>query len=220
MVMTRPVRLPIHGRLSARRIRKEKLLTLWRGIADRNKLEFHYGQRVRRIVRRTWGFDVETQSARYATRTVLLATGRRGTPRTLDVPGEDGPNVAYRLAEPARYAGRRVVVVGGGDSAIEAALTLARRGDVAVTLMHRGERFERAKPANIDKLTAAEADSRLAILREAAITSIAIDSVSFTWRGRPHALPNDAVIVCIGGRLPTELLQDIGVEVETRYGTP
>ncbi len=219
LVMTRPVRIPLYGQLHARRIRKEKLLAVWTGIAKRQGIEIRNGQHVRRIIRRPWGFHIDTQSARFATRAIVLATGRRGTPRTLDVPGEDAANVAYGLAESAHYAGRRVLVVGGGDSAIEAALSLARRDDVAVTLAHRGERFDRAKPANADKLAAAEADRRLNVLREARILAIGPDSVAIEWRGRTHDLPNDDVVVCIGGRLPTELLRGVGVEIETRYGT-
>ena len=219
LVMTRPATLPLYGKIKARRVRKEKLLGLWQSVMRKTGLQIRFGERVERVTAMPWGFDVETGRARYSARTVLLATGRRGAPRKLGVPGEEQAKVVYSLADAAQYRGQSVLVVGGGDSALEAAGELARYPDIRVTLSHRGASFNRAKPLNRRRVEEAEAKGRLTIIRESAVRAIGPSQVELDCRGRPHILKNDAVIVCAGGLLPTALLNAIGVHVETKYGT-
>ncbi|MFO1428208.1 MAG: NAD(P)-binding domain-containing protein [Steroidobacteraceae bacterium] len=159
-----------------------------------------------------------TRSA-YRTNAVLLAIGRRGTPRKLEVPGEELPKVVYRLIEPEQYAGRKVLVVGGGDSALEAAATLAEEGAGPVVLSYRGEAFGRAKPRNRDRVAQAQASGRLRVLLSSRVLRIAERKVELSVGDSRIVIPNDAVIVNAGGVLPTELLQRIGIRVETRWGT-
>jgi thioredoxin reductase (NADPH) len=219
LVMTAPATLPLIGKVKFREISKEKLLAFWDVAARRTGLKIHYGERVANIARRSAGFAVETTRAVYPTRSVLLAIGRRGTPRKLDVPGEERTKVVYRLIEPEQYRGQHVLVVGGGDSALEAAATIAGQPGAVVTLSHRGESFSRAKLKNRDRVAAARDARRLAVVMRSQVARIDADAVELTQGERRVRIPNDAVVVCAGGILPTAFLQNIGIEVETKYGT-
>ena len=150
---------------------------------------------------------------------MLLAIGRRGTPRKLGVEGEELPKVVYRLVDPDQYAGLDVMVVGGGDSALEAALSVAESGARSVTLSYRGEAFLRAKPRNRERIATAAQAGRLAVLLRSDVRRIEPGQVVVTCAGRDAAIANDAVIVSAGGVLPAEFLRTIGVEIETKYGT-
>ncbi len=218
LVMTRPARLPLHGKIGFRRVRKERLLQLWGDIARKWKLQIHYGERVEQVVRFGEGFDVVTARGRYATRAVLLATGRRGTPRKLGIPGEELPHVVYALTEPGQYRGQRVLVVGGGDSALEAAAELARMPDTQILLSYRGDAFTRAKPRSRERLDAAVETGRLHVLFGSKVTRIDPRTIEIETLGRRHVVDIDAVIVCAGGLLPSAFLRDIGVEVTTKFG--
>jgi thioredoxin reductase/ferredoxin len=219
LVMTAPATLPLIGKVRFREVSKEKLLAFWDSVARRTGLKIHYGEHVTDIARRSAGFAVETTRAVYPTRSVLLAIGRRGTPRKLDVPGEERPKVIYRLIDPEQYRGQHVLVVGGGDSALEAAVTLAEQPDTTVTLSHRSESFSRAKMKNRHRVAAARDADRLRVLMQSEVTQIDADAVELAQGGRRMRIRNDAVLVCAGGILPTAFLKSIGIEVETKYGT-
>ncbi|HEY6868659.1 MAG TPA: NAD(P)-binding domain-containing protein, partial [Novosphingobium sp.] len=163
-------------------------------------------------------FAVTTPRQTYRTRTVLLAIGRRGTPRTLDVPGEELEKVVYRLIDPEQYAGRRVLVVGGGDSALEAAVQLADQPGTQVTLSYRSASYSRARSKNRDSMARAVAAGRVAELLESQVAAIGPDAVEIVQRDRRHRIGNDSVIVCAGGVLPTQFLREIGIAVETKFG--
>ncbi len=219
LVMTRPAVLPLFGKVKLRSVRKEHLLKFWASVVAKTGVEINGGVRVERITPQSWGFDVETSSGPARARSVLLATGRRGSPRRLGVPGEHLPHVVYSLDDPLQYRGRRVLVVGGGDSAIEAALELARHGNADVTLSYRGQKFERAKPINRRRLDEAVAAGRLRVLMRSHVRAIGPASVTIDQPGFRQTPAIDAVIICVGGLLPASLLADIGVRVETKYGT-
>jgi thioredoxin reductase (NADPH) len=219
VVMTRPARLPLYGTFKARRVRKEKLLEVWQSVIKKTGIRIQFGERVERVFPKPWGFEVETHKERYLTRTVLLATGRRGAPRKLDVPGEDLPKVAYSLTDATQYQGKDVLVVGGGNSAVEAAAELSQQSDGNVTLIHRGQSFERVNQQNRKWLEEADVKQRLKIILKASVTMIHADRVEIEVDGQRHELKNDVVIVCVGGLMPMALLGQIGVEVATKYGT-
>ena len=219
MVMTSPVTLPLVGRLRFGHTSKEALLEFWRGVERKMKLPMRYGERVESIGREGDGFLVRTTRGEHRAASVLLAIGRRGTPRKLDVPGEDLPKVVYRLVDPEQYKGQDVLVVGGGDSALEAAASIAENGGRQVTLSYRGDAFSRAKPRNRERVAAAARSGRLQVLLESQVRRIETASVVLAFQGRELELANDAVIVSVGGILPAEFLQKVGVRVETKYGT-
>jgi thioredoxin reductase/NAD-dependent dihydropyrimidine dehydrogenase PreA subunit len=170
--------------------------------------------------REAGNFDVKTSGGRYRARAVLLAIGRRGTPRKLGVPGEDDPKVTYRLADPQQYRDHNVLVVGGGDSALEAACSIAEAGAKDVRLSYRGEVFQRAKVKNRERLEALSTADRLEVLMGSNVINIGKDYVVVRQSDREFSLPNSAIIVCVGGVLPAPLLQKIGMRVTTKYGTP
>jgi len=164
------------------------------------------------------GFDVVSSRNTYRTRAVVLAIGRRGTPRKLGVPGEEDPKVVYRLTDPEQYRGRKVLVVGGGDSALEAAASLSEEAGTQVVLSYRNDAFSRAKPKNRDRVDAAASRGGLRVLLSSRVCEITRSHVRIETDGGVEMLENDAVIVCAGGILPTGFLQTIGVEIETRHG--
>jgi thioredoxin reductase/NAD-dependent dihydropyrimidine dehydrogenase PreA subunit len=219
LVMSSPAELPIVGRMPFSRASKEDLLAYWREVERDVGLEIRYGERVGSVTRRDGGFDVRTSGATYRTRAVLLAIGRRGTPRRLGVPGEGLSKVVYRLDDAEQYTGKTVLVVGGGNSALEAAAGLAELGTVDVTLSYRGRSFTRAREENRLRIERAEAEGRLAVLMESNVAEIGEDTVLLRRDGRVHEIANDAVIVCAGGLMPTDLLDRIGIAVDTKYGT-
>jgi thioredoxin reductase len=219
IVMTAPVELPLYGRLRLRETSKEALLGLWQEVERRTRPRIRYEERVEKIDRHPGGFEVATSRGRHRARAVLLAIGRRGTPRKLGVPGEELAKVVYRLLDPEQYRGRRVLVVGGGDSALEAAVALAEQPGTAVALAYRGSAFSRARPANRARVERAAAGGRLEVLLGADVTRIEPAAVHLRCGGAARSLANDAVIVCAGGILPSAFLASIGVAVEAKYGT-
>jgi thioredoxin reductase len=150
---------------------------------------------------------------------VLLAVGRRGTPRKLEVEGEDQPKVAYRLIDPEQYRQHHVLVVGGGDSAIEAAVSIAEQPGTTVTLSHRSDSFSRAKATNRKRIEIAERSGQLNVLLKSRVKRIGRHDVDIDQHGQEIRIKNNAVVVCAGGILPTDFIKRMGIEVETKYGT-
>jgi thioredoxin reductase len=195
-------------------------LSFWSSALQEVELPILYGERVERITPLGSEFEVMTAGGRVLrSATVLLALGRRGSPRKLGVPGEGQPKVHYRLVDPQQFRGRHVLVVGGGDSALEAALSLEKERGTTVTLSYRSGAFTRAKPKNRKRVEAAEAAGRIAVYLGSNVTQIGERDVDIECGGKPLHLANDAVIVCAGGVLPMGFLRDIGINVETKHGT-
>jgi thioredoxin reductase len=219
LVMTSPVTLPLVGKFRFGQTSKEALLEFWQAAERKAGLTIRYRERVESIERDGNGFVVRTTQGTHRAASVLLAIGRRGTPRKLGAPGEDLPKVVYRLVDPEQYAGQDVLVVGGGDSALEAAATLAEGNTGRVTLSYRGDTFSRAKPRNRERIEAARRAGRLDVLFNSEVQSVAPATVLVRHGAQLAELPNDAVIVSVGGVLPEEFLRKVGIEVETKYGT-
>ena len=219
IAMTAPVKLPIVGELHFREVSKEKLLEFWEGVMDEAGIKLNLNERMESITKKGDGFIVKTTKQSYRTRAVLLAIGRRGTPRKLGVPGEDLPKVVYRLIDPEQYRGMHVLVVGGGDSALEAACSIADERGTTVTLSYRSEAFGRSKQKNRDRLANLEARGRVKVLLKSAVKDVTHDRVSIEYQGQIMDIPNQAIIVCAGGILPTPFLKEIGIMVETKFGT-
>ncbi len=220
LVMTQPANLPIVGRVNFRETTKEALLGFWQDVVKKSGIKVNFQERVEAVAPIAGGgFDVQTSRGRYRTRNLLLAIGRRGTPRTLDVPGEEQEKVVYRLQDPEQYRGMKVAVVGGGDSAVEAALSLAEEPGTEVVLSYRGDAFTRLKPKNREKIEALAKSRRVNLLFKSVIKEITSNSIQIQQDGRRLSIDNDAVIVCAGGVLPSGFLKSVGIEVETKHGT-
>jgi thioredoxin reductase/ferredoxin len=219
LIMTSAVDVPLIGKLQLGQTSKEALLEFWRKVEKKTGVAIRYNERVESITSRGRGFVVRTTQREYAASSVVLAIGRRGTPRKLGVPGEDLSKVVYRLVDPEQYTGQNVLVIGGGDSALEAAVSIAEATNAKVAISYRGGSFVRAKARNRERMEAARAEGRLHTLMNSQVREIAADAVVFEQRGKVIRIPNDAVIVAAGGVLPAELLKGVGVQVQTKYGT-
>ncbi len=220
LVMTQPLTVPGFGVIKRREILKEELIALWEDIIARSGLEVQTGETVTAITpTEDRCFLVSSDKGTYKTRRVVLAIGRRGVPRKLGIPGEDLPKVAYALREPEAYQNDRIVVVGGGDSAVEAALALADQPGNEVTVSYRRDRFSRIKPGNLERIEAAIAEERVRVLWKTNLREIQPDRVRYE-NGGLHELPNDYVFIFAGGVLPTGFLRTCGIEIETKFGTP
>ena len=219
IVMTRPVDLPVVGKVRLRETTKEALLELWQGIRDKTGIEVTYGERLESVQSEDQTFQVVTNKGNYQAKTILMAIGRRGTPRKLNVPGEEQNKVVYRLIDPAQYQGQHVLVVGGGDSALEAATSIAEEPGTDVTLSYRSGGFNRAKEKNRNKVDALKEAGQLRVLLTSNVLEITEDKVLIRDENQDYDLPNDAIIVCAGGILPTPMLKEMGIEIETKHGT-
>ena len=220
LVMTAPATVPLIGKVNFRQTSKEALLEFWQDAERKTAVKINYKERVEEITRVGDGFTVKTNQGTYPTRSVLLAIGRRGTPRKLGVPGEELPKVVYRLIDPEQYKGQHVLVVGGGDSALEAAASIAESGGGGgVVLSYRAAEFDRAKARNRERINAAAKNGQLQIMMKSNVKQIDAESVAIEGNGGISKVCNDAVIVSAGGVLPSEFLKRVGITVETKHGT-
>ena len=218
LVMTAPAELPLVGKMKFRETSKETLLAFWEDVVAKTGLKISFGNRVETITPKAGGFSVQTSQGIFETSAVLLAMGRRGTPRKLDVPGEELSKVVYRLVDPAQYSGQKVLVVGGGDSALEAAISIAEEPATKVQISYRNDNFSRAKLKNRKKLEELQASDRITVLMSSNLCEINRSGVTLEQGGERFDSENDAVIICAGGILPTGFLKSVGIEVETKYG--
>ncbi len=220
IVMTEPIKnLPLVGKVKFKEVSKEALLAFWQDVIKKTGIHFDCEEKVEDIKTKENAFEVITDKGSYQSRAVLLAIGRRGTPRKLGVPGEDKNKVVYRLIDAEQYRNQKVLVVGGGDSALEATLSIAEQAGAEVTLSCRGDAFPHAKPKNREKIAQLEAEGKVTILYQSNMRSIGEKDVVVEHQGKDVCIENDAVIVLIGGVLPTPFLKKIGVQVETKFGT-
>ncbi len=218
VAMTAPVKLALVGKMKFNEVQKEKLLEFWQGVVEKTGLPISFRERMEDVEVGNGDFVVRTNRGSYTTRSVLLTIGRRGTPRKLGVPGEETHKVAYRLVDPAQYGGQAVLVVGGGDSALEAAIALAEEEGTQVILSYRSAAFSRVKQKNRTRLEEMQQTGRLRVMLNSRVKEIRETEVDIDVEGQVDTCRNDAVIVCAGGELPTPLLKKVGVNFETKFG--
>jgi len=211
IVLTQPVDIPLHGRLERHEYSKEQLLEIWTGIIDRFDVPVRLGARVTGVERDGDAFRVESTAGHVRGRNVILALGRRGTPRRLGVPGEDLPKVAYQLIDAESYRDEHVLIVGGGDSAVEAAIALARGGRNVVSISYRRPDFVRIKKRNAERLGPMIDEGAITPYFGSTVERIEPDRVLLAIGGETRALPNTYTFVMAGGEPPFGLLRSIGV---------
>jgi thioredoxin reductase len=219
IAMTAPVELDLIGTVKFNEVQKETLLAFWLDVVKKTSLQIAFRERMETVEREDGHFRIRTNLGSYTAGTVLLAMGRRGTPRKLEVPGEESAKVAYRLSDPAQYAGQSVLVVGGGDSALEAAIALSHEAGTDVILSYRSAAFSRVKQKNRTALEQQEKAGRLRVLLKSTVSRIQDHHVEIEHDGVVQRFKNDVVLVCAGGVLPTPLLQQIGIQFDTKFGT-
>lgn len=219
IVMTSAMDLPLFGKVKLYETSKQELLDIWNKALDKNTIEIKENAKVEAIVPENGHFKINTIGGEhYTAKTILLSIGRRGTPRKLNVPGEDSEKVAYRLLEPEDISGKNIMVVGGGDSAIESALLLADQNKV--TLSYRKDVFQRIKPKNSERINEAMQQGKVDVRFNTNLVSIDKEEVTLT-NGKENEkinLKNDLVYIFAGGELPTQFLQKIGLEITKKYG--
>jgi thioredoxin reductase/Pyruvate/2-oxoacid:ferredoxin oxidoreductase delta subunit len=214
IVMTSPVEFPLYGKFNKLQISKEDLIKFWQKVHGRAGLKVQTQEKVESINREPDGtFTIATSKGRYRSWTVVLALGRRGTPRKLGVPGEERGKVMYGLIEAEAYTDAKILVVGGGDSAVEAAMGLAHQRGNRVTLSYRKDSFSRIKERNTQKLPEYTKNGRLQIVFNSQPVEIGERTVRLDIAGTVREIPNDYVWVFAGGTPPSEFLKAIGVQV-------
>lgn len=218
IVMTSPVELPLYGTLKLVETSKDELLGIWTKILNKYNITINERERVLSVKRLKNYIEVETTKGKYTTNSVLLAIGRRGTPRKLGVPGENKPKVYYRLLEPEYIHDKDILVVGGGDSAVESAMLLADENN-RVSLSYRSESFKRIKPKNLERINDYSNEGKIKILYSTNVKEIFDDMVLLTDKeGREIKLKNDLVYVFAGGILPNKFLEEIGIRITKKFG--
>jgi thioredoxin reductase/Pyruvate/2-oxoacid:ferredoxin oxidoreductase delta subunit len=218
IVMTSPMDLPLFGKVKLFDTSKDELLNLWHEVISKHDIKINENTKVESITPLADDtFRVITaKGEEFTSNNVLIAIGRRGSPRKLNIPGEDLQKVAYRLLEPERISGKKIVVVGGGDSAIESALLL--KDDNEVILSYRKDKFSRLKPKNKENVFKAIEDESLNIMYNSNLASISKESISIKTEEGEQQIENDLVYIFAGGELPTKFLQSAGVEISKRFG--
>src|SRR5690606_33430298 len=217
VIMTSPMNLPMHGKLKLSETSKSELLQLWNKVLSKNQITVNEQEKVESIEKINDYFEVITNKEKYTSNAVILCIGRRGTPRKLGVKGEDKEKVAYRLLEPELIHNKDILVVGGGDSAIESALLLADENN-NVTLSYRGEGFSRLKPKNFDRINSSISSNKIKVYFNSNVKEIKDHSVILSINNSEQEIKNDLVYIFAGGELPTKFLEKIGIKITKKFG--
>jgi thioredoxin reductase len=211
--MTSPVEFPLVGSFKKTQLSKENLLAFWKTVCEKEGFQVQVGQSVEKIFRQPDGvFAVSTPVAQYRGRSVILAMGRSGTPRKLGVKGEELPKVMYRLIEADHYLNNQILVVGGGDSAVEAAMGLAIQKGNKVTLSYRKDSFGRIKERNVKRLQEVLKGGQLEVIFNSMPVEFTETGVMLEVAGEVRELPNDYVWIFAGGIAPNDFLKGIGIQ--------
>ena len=217
LVMTSPVEFPMYGKFKKMQLSKESLLAFWDMILNRSDFNVCSGEKVDDIQKGPDRiFTVITGTNQYRSRTVVLALGRAGEPRKLGVKGEDLPKVMYRLIEADHYINKKILVKGGGDSAVQAAMGLASQKGNKVTISYRSERFSRIKERNAKRIEEFMKSGKLQVLFNTNPVEFKPESVILEVAGQQQEIPNDFVWIFAGGTPPTAFMQKVGIGFGSR----
>jgi len=212
LVMTSPVEFPMYGKFKKMQLSKENLLAFWDMILNRADFNVCTGEKVEDVKKDDQGiFTVMTKTSQYRARAVILALGRAGEPRRLGATGEDLPKVMYRLIEADHYINKKILVVGGGDSAVEAAMGLASQSGNQVTLSYRSKQFSRIKERNAKRIEDFARSGKVKVLFDSNPVEFKPESVILEVAGVKQEIPNEFVWIFVGGTPPNAFLKKIGV---------
>jgi thioredoxin reductase (NADPH) len=217
LVMTSPVQFPMYGKFNKGELSKENLLEFWHKVLERADFNCRTGEKVDHIERGADGvLTVKTVKGQYRARNVILALGRTGTPRKLGIKGEELNKVMYRLIEADHYINKNILIVGGGDSAVEAAMGLANQKGNKVTLSYRKEAFSRIKERNTERIEKNRKSGKVNVLFNSMPVEFKPESVVIEVNGVNQEIPNDFVWIFAGGTPPNDFLKKIGVQFGMR----
>ena len=217
LVMTSPVEFPTYGKFKKTELSKEHLLAFWDMVLNRADFNVCADTNVEDIRKGADGiFTVMSPTNHYRARAVILGLGRSGTPRKLGVQGEELAKVMYRLIEADHYIHKRILVVGGGDSAVEAALGLAQQKGNHVTLSYRKPVFSRIKERNSKRLQQFIETGKLKVVFNSMPVEFKQDVVILSVQNQLQTIPNDFVWIFAGGKPPYDFLSKIGVGLGMR----
>jgi thioredoxin reductase (NADPH) len=215
IVLTSPVDLPLVGRLNFREASKEELLDTWEEILRKTHLPVQTKEKVVDVRTANGIFEVISAKNSYHARHLVLALGRRGTPRRLGIPGEHLAKVMYRLIDAESYQDCDVLVVGGGDSAVEAAVGLALQGTNRVTLSYRKGEFSRIKERNARLIEGCIKKGSVNAVFNSEVEEILEYEAILKSPGGRQEIKNNVVLIFAGGDMPFEFLQRIGIQFHT-----
>ncbi len=212
LVMTSPVQFPMYGKFNKTELSKENLLAFWDMVLNRADFNVITGEKVENIQRSDDGvFTVSSENNTYRAHAVVLALGRTGTPKKLGVKGEELSKVMYRLIEVDHYVNKKILIVGGGDSAVEAAMGLASQVGNTVTLSYRKGEFSRIKERNAVRIREFMAKKKLSVIFNSGPVEFKEGSVVLDVSGELKEIPNDFAWIFAGGVPPNDFLKKIGV---------
>lgn len=216
LVMTSPVEFPMYGKFKKTELSKENLIAFWDTVLNRADFRCVTSEKVEHIAKEDGIFTVKSANNEYRTRAVILALGKTGTPRKLGVTGEELPKVMYRLIEADHYVNKKILVVGGGDSAVEAAMGLANQAGNKVTLCYRSAQFSRIKERNAKRIEERMQSGKVEVLFETNPKEFKPESVVLDVKGEVREIPNDYVWIFAGGIPPFDFLKKIGIQFGMR----
>ena len=219
LIMVEPYDVPNLSLLPVFDSSKEEIIPIWKELVERVGIQIRMNETVERVVpTANGGFEIQTNVGGYRAQRVVLATGLRGKPRTLGVQGENLPKVSALLEDPDLHRGQTVCVVGGGDSALEAAIALADAG-AKVILTYRGKSFSRSQPKNRQTVESYEAQRRIKVKYQSEVIAFTEDTVTLQMAdGSQKRYPNQAAFVLIGADPPIDWLGTMGIHyVERRH---
>ena len=223
LVMSHPAALPIIGpmKFPANRIVKEDLLKFWADVRQKTKLDVEEGVKFTSLKRNGGILEADTSNGIIKTQKVILAVGVGGSPRKLGLPNEDMGKVTYSLIDPEQYQGKNIVVVGAGDSAVEASLRVAEaKYKNTVHLLVRSDALSRCKEDNKIKSETMEKEGRLKIWYKSGVKEIHQEKLVIAKDTETIEVPNDYLMLFMGTVPPFGFLRELGVEIRTLYGDP
>ena len=223
-VYAEPDTLPPKGKLWLDGATKEDLVTRWHSIVQDNQIDIRTEEPLTELQRQSDGtFIAKTPKAQYHTKRIVLATGQRGNPRKLGVEGEELEQVYHRLYSPTKYHDENILVVGGGNSAVEAALTLSQRNQVI--LSYRKPEFARLFKDNQQKLEGAIQEKRIEVVFQSNVKTFrageAVLSIKRSGSQEERIVPMNHAFVLVGAELPIKFLKSLGIKLENEWeGSP